>query len=213
MFVCCFLFFFILLGRLPPSSFITGSVLTSLLSLDPSIVELFHLFRSSPFHVSCGFFLFWLLLSLFFPFPPVLFCLGRLRAPFFCWDFFVWVFLFCFFVFLARSSSTQLFPYWFCSHQFAELGSIHCWAFSPRDCSLAFLSFAILFLAICRAVSWYTDLFFPGFCLGLSLFSDSVDFSYSKGSIFKFFWGIFYGSSFTALFFFLVLFFSASENA
>ena len=114
----------------------------------------------------------------------------------------------------AGLSSTQLFPYWFCSHQFAELGAIHCLAFSPRACSFAFLSFVILFLAICRAffffnIFLYTDLFFSGLCLGPSLFSDSVDFSYSKDSLFKFFWGIFHGSSSTTLFFFLVLFFLA----
>ena len=44
--------------------------------------------------------------------------------------------------------------------------------------------------------------------LGLSLFSDSVDFSYSKGSLFLFFSEIFHASS-TVLFFFLVLFYLA----
>ena len=47
-----------------------------------------------------------------------------------------------------------------CSHQFAELGSSHCLAFSARACSLAFLFLAILSLAICWAVFGYTDLFF-----------------------------------------------------
>ena len=43
-FVLLLLFLFLfLLGRLPPNSFLTGSVLTSLLSLDPFTVELFHL--------------------------------------------------------------------------------------------------------------------------------------------------------------------------
>ena len=49
------------------------------------------------------------------------------------------------FSFFAGLSSTQLLPYWFCSHQFAELGSIHCLAFSARACSLAFVSIAGLF--------------------------------------------------------------------
>ena len=140
-----------------------------------------------------------------------LFSLGLHRAPFslLCATF-LCVFFF-FFFFFAGPSSTQLFLYWFCSHQFAELGSIHCLAFTARACSLAFLCLAILFLAICRAVFWYTDLFFSGLCLGLFLFSDSVDLSYSKGSLKKKkkIWGIFHGSSSTALFFILVLFFLA----
>ena len=44
--------------------------------------------------------------------------------------------------------------------------------------------------------------------LGLSVFSDSVYFSYSEGSFVLFFSGIFHASS-TVLFFFLVLFFLA----
>ena len=48
-----------------------------------------------------------------------------------------------------------------------------------------------------------------GLFLGLSLFSDSVDFSYSEGSFVLFFSGIFHASS-TVLFFFLVLFFLAA---
>ena len=36
----------------------------------------------------------------------------------------------------------------------------------------------------------YTDLIFSDLCLGFSLFSDCVDFSYSKGSLFK--WVFFY---------------------
>ena len=175
-------------------------------------------------------------LMLFSPFSRFLWILSLLVASFFFFFFLFFsflLFLFFFFFFLSRASwgsflssvcdffvfrlfvvlfvfdgpsSTQLFPYWFCSHQFAELGLIRCWAFSPRACSLACLSFAFLFLAICRAVFWYPDLFFSGLCLGLSLFSDSVDFSYSKGSLFKFFWGISDGSPSSALFFFLVLF-------
>ena len=76
----------------------------------------------------------------------VLFSVGRHRAPFslLCATF-------SFFVCFCWVCSTQLFPYWFCSHQFAELGSIHCLAFSARACSLA-LCLAILFLAIRRAV-------------------------------------------------------------
>ena len=145
-----------------------------------------------------GSFYFWAHFSFF------LFSVGRHRAPFslLCATFSSFV---CF-VF-AGLCSTQLFPYWFCSHQFAELGSIQCLAFSPRACSLAFLSFAILFLAICRAFLFYlflfyyfiiiivyADLFFSGLCLALSLFSYSVDFSYSKGSLFlgDFSWVFFY---------------------
>ena len=121
-------------------------------------------------------------------------------------DFFV-----LFFCFL---SSTQLFAYWFCSHQFAELGSIHCLAFSPRACSLAFLCLAILFLAICRTVFFlflflYTD-FFSQACVYafLSLVILLIS-AILRAHFLKFFWGIFTGrSSSTALFFFLALFFS-----
>ena len=49
---------------------------------------------------------------------------------------------------------------------------------------------------------------FGGLCSGLSVFGDSVDFSYSEGTIFLFFSGIFHASS-TVVFFFLVLFFLA----
>ena len=77
-------------------------------------------------------------------------------------------------------------------------------AFSSRACSLAFLSSVSPFLTICRAVFIYIVLFLSLFS-GLSLFSDSVDFSYSEGSFFLFFSGIFHASS-TVLFFFLVLF-------
>ena len=63
------------------------------------------------------------------------------------------------------------------------------------------------FLEICRAVLIYLVLF-SGLFLELSVFSDSVDFSYSEGSFFLFFSGIFHASS-TVLFFFLVLFFLA----
>ena len=38
------------------------------------------------------------------------------------------------------------------SEQFAELGSVHLFAFSARACSLAFLSSMSPFLTICRAV-------------------------------------------------------------
>ena len=50
--------------------------------------------------------------------------------------------------------------------------------------------------------------FFSGLFLELSVFSDSVDFSYSEDSFFLFFAGIFHASS-TVIFFFLVLFFLA----
>ena len=72
------------------------------------------------------------------------------------------------------------------SEQFAELESVHLLAFSARACSLAFLSLAVPFLAICRAVLIYVVLFSALFS-GSSLFSDSVDFRYSKGSGFLFF--------------------------
>ena len=64
------------------------------------------------------------------------------------------------------------------------------------------------FLAICRAVLIYF-LLFSGLFLELSVFSDSVDFNYSEGSLFLiFFSGIFHAFS-TVLFFFPVLFFLA----
>ena len=91
------------------------------------------------------------------------------------------------------------------SGEFAELGSVHLLAFSSWACSLAFPSSVSPFLTICRAVFIY--FFFGGgggVFLGLSLFSDSVDFSYSEGSFFSFFSGIFHASS-TMVFFFLVL--------
>ena len=96
------------------------------------------------------------------------------------------------------------------SEQFAELASVHLLAFSARACSLAFLSSGSPFLAIYKAVFVYLVLFFlgggGGLFLFLYLFSDSVDFSYSEGSFFLFFSGIFHVSS-TVLFF--VLFFQA----
>ena len=109
-----------------------------------NVVLLFFMFLVASFSSGCFFFLF---------------SVGRHRAPFslLCATFSSFV---CF-VF-AGPCSTQLFPYWFCSHQFAELGSIQCLAFSPRACSLAFLSFAILFLAICRA---FFILFIFYYCL------------------------------------------------
>ena len=79
---------------------------------------------------------------------------SHVKAPFslLCVTFF-------FIFFFAGPSSIQLFPYWFYSHQFAELGSIHRLAFSARACSLAFLCWAVLFLAISRAVLIYLVLF------------------------------------------------------
>ena len=62
------------------------------------------------------------------------------------------------------------------------------------------------FLAICRTVLIYLVLV-SGLFWGLSLFSDSVDFSFSKGSFFLIFSGLFCGSSSTALFLIVVLFF------
>ena len=96
---------------------------------------------------------------------------------------------------------------WLSSEQFAELGSDELLAFSARACSLAFLFLGVPFLAICRALLIYLVLF-SGLFLGLSHFSDSVDFSCSECSIFLFFSGIFHASS-IVLFFFLVLFFLA----
>ena len=87
--------------------------------------------------------------SFFLFFFSVLFCLGLLSL--FRVRHFRFVFL----------SSTQIFAYWFCSHQVAEHGSIHCLAFSARACSLAFLCLAILFLAICRVaflIYWFVFL-------------------------------------------------------
>ena len=91
------------------------------------------------------------------------------------------------------------------------MGSVHLLAFSAWSCSLAFLFLGVPFLAICRAVLIYLVLFSVLFS-GLSLFSDSVDFSFSEGNLKKkkkiqIFSGLFHGSSSTALFFFLVLFF------
>ena len=79
-------------------------------------------------------------------------------------------------------------------------------AFSSWACSLAIVSLGVPFLAICRDVL-INSVLFSGLFSGLSIFSDSVDFSYSKGSFFLIFLGLFCGSSSTALFFFLVLFF------
>ena len=93
------------------------------------------------------------------------------------------------------------------SEQFAELGPVHFLAVSARACSLAFLPSASPFWTICRAVFIYLVLF-GGLCLGLSVFADSVDFSYSEGLFFLFFSGIFHASS-TVVFFLPVLFFLA----
>ena len=90
------------------------------------------------------------------------------------------------------------------SKQFAEHWSFHLLAFSARACSLAFLSSVSPFLTFCRAVFIYLVLFLSLF-LGLSLFSDSVEFSYAEGSFFLLFSGIFHASS-VVVFFFLVLF-------
>jgi len=81
-------------------------------------------------------------------------------------------------------------------------------AFSARARSLAFLFLGVLLLALCRDVLIYLVLF-GGLFESLSLFSESVDLSFSKGSFFLIFSGLFRGSSSTALFFFLVLFFPA----
>ena len=151
----------------------------------------------SPF--SCFLWLFSLLVASFFLFSSLKGVIGLLAL--FCVRLF-----FCFFVFFCFAVFVFLFFCWAVFHPTLSLlvlfspvcwAWIHCWAFFlPRACSLAFPSFAILFLAICRAVFWYTDWFFSGLCLGLSLFSDSVDFSYSKGSFFLLFLGPFQGSFF-----------------
>ena len=84
------------------------------------------------------------------------------------------------------------------SEQFAQLGSVHLLAFSPRACSLPCLTSRSPFLSICRAV--FIELVLSmALLLFLSHFSDCVDFSYSEGSFFLFFPGIFHGSS-TVLF-------------
>ena len=83
------------------------------------------------------------------------------------------------------------FPEGLSSEQFAELESVHLLAFSARACSLAFLYLGVSFLAISRAVLIYLVLF-SGLFLFLCLFSDSVQFSYSKGSFFFFFSGFFF---------------------
>ena len=67
------------------------------------------------------------------------------------------------------------------SEQFAELGSVHLLAFSARAFSLAFLSVGGSFLSISMAILIYLVLF-SGLFSGLYIFSDSVDFSYSKDS-------------------------------
>ena len=67
-------------------------------------------------------------------------------------------------------------------------------------CSLVFLSLGVSFLAICRAVLIYLVLFSDLFS-GLSIFSDSVEFSYWKGSFFVIFLGLFCGSSLPCFFF------------
>ena len=124
---------------------------------------------------------------------------SHVKAPFslVCVTFFLFLFL------LGR----QLFPYWFYSHQFAELRSIHRLAFLARACSLAFLCLAILFLAISRAVLINLVLF-SGLFQGFSVISDFVDFSFSKGLFLLFTSGLFRRSFSTALFF-LVQFFLA----
>ena len=98
--------------------------------------------RSPLFHVSCGFFLFWLLLF------SVLFSGCHVRAPFFS------VRLFRVF-FFPGTYSTQLS---FTGSVLSSLQRLDPFtsglAFSARACSLAFLCLAILFLGICRAVFW-----------------------------------------------------------
>ena len=86
------------------------------------------------------------------------------------------------------SSTPSYFHEELSSEQFAVLGSVHLLAFSARACSLAFLSSGYPFLAIRRAVFIYLVLLllFFGLFLGLSLFSDSVCFSYSECSFFFF---------------------------
>ena len=117
--------------------------------------------------------------------------------------FWVWLFHAVFLSHLPPSSFLERLS----SEQFADLGPRIRWAISARGCSLLFLSLGVSFLAICRAVFLYFVLF-PGLFSGRSIFSDSVDFSYSKDSFFLFFSGLFRGSSSPVLFF-LVLFFLA----
>ena len=115
-----------------------------------------------------------------------------------------------FFTFFAWDIFHPALLEWLFSEQFAELGSVHLLAFSARACSLSFLSSVSPFFGICRAVFIYLVLF-GGLSSLLSLFSDSVDFSYSEGSFFLFFSGIFHASS-TVLSFFLLLFFLARRH-
>ena len=139
--------FWALFGELVPRPFSTCS---SLMSFSP-----FSRFLS----------LLSLLVAAFFLLPSLYGVVGLLSL--FCGRRFRCCCFWCIFVFVGPSS-TQLFPYWFCSHQFAELGSIYCLAFTARACYLAFPCLAILFLAICRAVSWYTCFFFSGWCFEAS---------------------------------------------
>ena len=97
--------------------------------------------------LSCGFFIFWLLLF---------FCSLLSRTS---WGSVLLCATFSVFFFLGRIPPSS-FLYWFCSQQFAELGSIHFLAFSARACSLACLCLAILFLGICRSLFWCTYFFY-----------------------------------------------------
>ena len=105
-------------------------------------------FSDPPFHVSCGFFLFWLLLF------SVLFSLGRCRASFFC------VRLFRFF--FPGPFSTQLFP-------LLVLFSAVCrawihWLFSFFSPGLFFglLVFSDSVLGICRVFFFFFFFFWGG---------------------------------------------------
>ncbi len=89
------------------------------------------------------------------------------------------------------------------------------WAILRAQFSSLFFQGFFMRLLPCFSSFW---LYLGGlYCLtqGLSTLSDSVDFSYSKGYIFLFYWGLFRGSSSTALFFLVVLSSTAlsSKNA
>ena len=164
------------------SFFLIGNLLNS--SSTQFLVVLFFLaFYTAPFsskHFFSGFFLRSLSTQLFF---LVVFFLLLLSMTAFSYVallslFWVWLFHAVFLTHLPPDSFLEGLS----SDQFTELESVHLLAFSARACSLAFVSLGVSFLAISKAVLIYLVLF-SGLFLRLSLFSDSVDFSYSKDQI------------------------------
>ena len=102
------------------------STCSSLMSFSPfsRFLWLLSLLVASFFFLS--FFLFYLLSR------------GRRRDPFLCVCELFGFFLVWFLKKILGRIQPISFLYWFCSQQFAELGSIHFFAFSARACSLAF---------------------------------------------------------------------------